>query len=486
VAGSLSADLDAAKTGCALVEHDGSDTSHGARVVRYGDVSTALALLSDRRLGELVDEAQAIGSGIGGSSALLDVDGVPVFVKRIPLTDLERRAENVMSTANVFRLPAFCQYGVGGPGFGAWRELAANIMTTNWVLAGQTEAFPLMYHWRVLPGAVPVADEHADIEGTVAYWGGSSAVRERLDAVARASASIVLFLEYIPQNLADWLAKQVTIGDEAVTSACAVVERGLRADVAFMNANGLLHFDAHFRNILTDGRRLYFADLGLATSPRFDLSADEMDFVARNMSHDACYAVMQLVNWLVTNVCGVAVPDTGGPTDRNDYIRRCAAGAEPTNVPAAVAAIITRYVPVTVVMNDFYWDLFGESRATPYPAEEIRRAIALVPGFAPAPASLEGMAALTARRGRSARVSAQREYQRDDDPEGDHHGTQHRGRHPSRHPRAEEAADQAGRRHHRDKLPSHRAEQCERQQRDRVDDQRQHATHGVDPIQPIR
>jgi len=141
-------------------------------------------------------------------------------------------------------------------------------------------------------------------------------------------------------------------------------------------------FDAHFRNILTDGERLYFADLGLATSPRFDLSADESDFVARNLSHDLCYAVMQLVNWLVTNVCGVAVAETGGPADRNEYIRRWAQGAEPVDVPPAATAIITRYAPVTVVMNDFYWDLFGESRATPYPVEDIRRAIALVPSLA--------------------------------------------------------------------------------------------------------
>src|SRR6266545_4923912 len=171
--------------------------SHRARVARYGDVSTALALLSDRRLGQLVDTAHAIGSGIGGSSALLDVGDVLVFVKRIPLTDRERHPRNVMSTANLFGLPTFCQYGLGGPGFGAWRELAANVMATTWVLTGQTEAFPLMYHWRILPGAAPLADEHADIERVVAYWGGSSAVRQRLHALAQASASVVLFLEYI-------------------------------------------------------------------------------------------------------------------------------------------------------------------------------------------------------------------------------------------------------------------------------------------------
>jgi hypothetical protein len=364
---------------------DGTDMSHRARVLGYSNVSTALALLNDHQLGQLVATAQAIGSGIGGTSALLDIAGVPVFVKRIPLTDLERHPQNVMSTANVFGLPMFCQYGVvayGGGGFGAWRELAANTMTTNWVLAKQTEAFPLMYHWRVLPGAAPLAEELADIDRVVAYWGGSAAVRRRLHGLAQASASVVLFLEYIPQSLDAWLTSELAAGPDAVAAACTMVQRCLSADIAFMNTNGLLHFDAHFRNILTDGRRLYLADLGLATSPRFDLSTHERDFVAEHMSHDAGYAVRELLNWIVANVVGIAAPDTGGPVERYDYIRRCAAGARPAGSPEPVAELITRYAPVAAVMNDFYWNLFGETRATPYPAQEITQKMTLIPGFA--------------------------------------------------------------------------------------------------------
>jgi hypothetical protein len=362
------------------------DMSHAARLARYSEVSSSLALLSDRTLGRLVDDAGSTGYGIGGASAVAEVAGVPVFVKRVPLTDLERRPGSVMSTANLFGLPVFCQYGVGGPGFGAWRELAANAVTTGWVLARRTEAFPLMYHWRVLPGAAALAEELADVEGAVAYWGGSPAVRERISALAGASASVVLFCEYIPQVLRTWLGGQLGRGPEAMAAACTMLERDLRAGLAFMNGNGLLHFDAHFGNILTDGQRLYFADLGLATSPRFDLSAAESDFAGRHLSHDVCYALTQLVNWLVSNVCGVAVPSGGGPVERNDFIRRCAAGAQVAEAaacvaeaPAAVAEVIRRYAPVAVVMNDFYWDLFGSSRATPYPAVDIERAMAAIP-----------------------------------------------------------------------------------------------------------
>ncbi|MFE6924525.1 hypothetical protein ACFVAV_26115 [Nocardia sp. NPDC057663] len=83
---------------------------------------------------------------------------MPVFAKRVPLT--ERELAHRGSTANLFDLPVFCQYGIGGPGFNAWRELAANIVVTEGVLAGETQAFPMLYHWRVLPGRAPIADEY--------------------------------------------------------------------------------------------------------------------------------------------------------------------------------------------------------------------------------------------------------------------------------------------------------------------------------------
>jgi hypothetical protein len=49
------------------------------------------------------------------------IDELPVFVKKIPLTDLELRTPKVGSTANIFNLPMYLQYGVGSKGFGAWR-----------------------------------------------------------------------------------------------------------------------------------------------------------------------------------------------------------------------------------------------------------------------------------------------------------------------------------------------------------------------------
>ncbi|MFI0906870.1 protein kinase family protein [Streptomyces sioyaensis] len=344
--------------------------SRGARLTAHSAVSTSLALCSDRALRELVDAAVPIGSGIGGKSVLMEVAGTPVFVKRVPLTDLERRPEHVRSTVNLFDLPAFCQYGIGGPGFGAWRELAVHTMTTNWVLAAEHEGFPLMHHWRVLPDSTPLPEELADIERAVAYWGGGSQVRRRIRSLQQSSASVALFLEYIPQNLHQWLGTQVEAGDETANRACAMVERELAAGTSFMNSRGLLHFDAHFENILTDGQRLCFADYGLAISSGFELSQDEADFFDRHQTYDRCYTATYLVNWLVTALYGEQREDWEG---RYALVRAFAEGKRPTGIPEVAAAIIARHAPIAAVMSDFNRKLQRQSRQTPYPLEEIRQ-----------------------------------------------------------------------------------------------------------------
>src|ERR1700730_17313271 len=89
------------------------------------------------------------------------------------------------------------------------------------------------------------------------------------------------------------------------------------------------------------------------------------------MSHDGCHTVTQLVNWLVTALSGAV-----DAAERNGFIRRCADGADPLNVPPAAAAVIKRYAPVAVVINEFYWKLHVESRTTPYPVDEIQRVCA--------------------------------------------------------------------------------------------------------------
>jgi hypothetical protein len=329
-----------------------------ARNTRHEHVSAQLAALDDTDLAALVAAGRTIGTGVGGTTTVIDTDDIPVFVKRIPLTEPE--LARPLGTANLFDLPMFCQYGINSPGFNAWRELAANLVVTDAVLAGETESFPLLHHWRVLPGRPPVAAEYADIDAAVAALDGSPAVRARLAALAAAPASLVLCWEYLPYPAPDWLRT-----DPA--GKAETVEDQLCGIVTALRDNDLLHMDGHFGNLRSDGERLYLTDFGLATSPRFELSPAEREFAGRNATHDAQYAAMRLVNWLVTAVCGITDPAGGGPVARNAYVARCAADGVPADVPTPVAAILARHAPVAARMNDFYWQLFGGNVHARYP-----------------------------------------------------------------------------------------------------------------------
>jgi len=331
---------------------------------RRRSAGAALASLSDAALMELLARAEGGASSIGGSSVRLDVAGVPVFAKCVPVTELEMAAQNRGSTANLFDLPTMYHYGVGSTGTNVWRELAAHEVVTTWVVAEQVAGFPLLYHARLLPVRTSAAADEglADTESVISYWDGSVAVGRRVDALASSTSSLALFLEYIPTTLATWLSQQSDVRE--LEAACHVVERQLLRTIGFMNAHGLHHFDVHLNNVLTDGRQLYLTDFGLTSSVGFELTQTERDFLAANATHDKCLARTMLMNWVVTEL--LAPQDAA---QRNEIIRTLAAGERPSGLPSGLSAMARRHAAVAVVINDFYWSLFGESRATPYPTE---------------------------------------------------------------------------------------------------------------------
>ncbi len=59
------------------------------RLRRYAQLATTLALLSDERLQQHLDEAAILNSGIGGMTAWMELDETPIFVKIVPLTALD-------------------------------------------------------------------------------------------------------------------------------------------------------------------------------------------------------------------------------------------------------------------------------------------------------------------------------------------------------------------------------------------------------------
>ncbi|EOD68807.1 hypothetical protein H480_09433 [Amycolatopsis vancoresmycina DSM 44592] len=308
--------------------------------------------------GDVLAAARPLATGIGGSTWELTVAGEPVFVKRVPLTDVERRHEG--STADLYGLPPWSHYGVGSAGGGAWRELAAHRAASAWVHSGQCENFPLLHHWRILPGLPrPRADRAAD----VAFWHDDPGVRRRLEALDDATADLVLFLEHVPRTLAQRLGEH--------PDDLGVAHRDLRAITDFLAGQGIQHFDAHFANVLTDGERLHLTDFGLAAFPDFELSAAEAEFLAAHTTHDRAYVLTHLVNT-------IARRQVGGPDfrTRHAFVRECAAGRVVPGLPAEEGELLGRYAPVAAVVNEFYVALHGESRKTPYPGREIARRLA--------------------------------------------------------------------------------------------------------------
>lgn len=349
--------------GCDVVKKTERSLDH--RLISYAKISNRLACLSDMQLEELLKTATVLSVGYG-ENVTLHVNGIPVFIKKIPLTDLERKPENRRSTANIFNLPMFYQYGIGSAGFGVWRELAANVICTNWVLTGQCENFPIMYHWRVLPGHMPKVDEAASLEELnedIVYWDSSPDVAVRLKALQNTSAFVVIFLESIPQRLSTWLDDQFKKGISAVDKAIVMIEKNIEKTTSFMREHGMYHFDAHFNNILTDGYRLYFADMGLAASASFNLSAEEIAFFQRHKWYDTFYTRAGLAGEVAQRLA----------TSRDEFkkiLKEYGEGKQDFIMSPTVTSLLKRYAPYATVRDAWVGPLL-EAKSTPYPAREI-------------------------------------------------------------------------------------------------------------------
>ena len=193
--------------------------------LRYDDLSKHLESLSDDELLSLLKKGAPLESS-WGSTSRIEVQGIPVFVKQIPLNEVEGREENLLSTKNVFKIPLYYQYGVGSAGFNVWREVKANEKATKWVLAGKTKNFPLMYHTRILKNFNERKSfDEEEFQKELVYWGNSKEIGDRIKANAMAEKNVVLFCEFIPEKLNSWLKKELKKGNNSIDKAIQWVEK---------------------------------------------------------------------------------------------------------------------------------------------------------------------------------------------------------------------------------------------------------------------
>ncbi len=245
---------------------------------RYFHLSSQIARLDNVQLHSLLENSGTNEPNTGwGSNHTIVLGESKVFVKRLPVTNIEY--ENLFSTKNLYNLPICLNYGFDSTGFGVFRELVTCIKTTNWVLEGTIATFPLMYHYRIIPSNRQRGNlDRENLKSCVENCGNNENVGRYLLDRAIANYELVLFLEYVPYVLETWLYDNPSQLQQSLND--------LRRTIDFLRSKGIIHFDAHFRNILTDGKQIYLTDFGLALDRSFALSASEELFWESNTFYD--------------------------------------------------------------------------------------------------------------------------------------------------------------------------------------------------------
>lgn len=268
------------------------------RLDRHRAIAAALEAIGDEDLAEWLGASEPLRRD-GFARLTLPGGGSPAFVKLLPVTDLELEPHNWLSTANCFGLPPCYGYRIGAAGFGVRRELGAHEIANRWVVAGERVQFPLMHGHRLVPIARPVLPTPVWPNP----WGYDPAVAARHAAIERSSHCVAVFLEAFPGNLLQWFRDRPA-GIPGAEDDVLRLEPQLLELTVFIKERGLLHMDAHFENIATDGEEIYFVDFVLALSDTFELAEPEATFIERHRCFDGVTAMTSLVHAIFTRHAG--------------------------------------------------------------------------------------------------------------------------------------------------------------------------------------
>ena len=348
---------------------------------RYVRLSRIAAQLDDADFRALLAKEEG-RSLLGGRTHEVQLGGCPVFVKRVLVTDVEYAHR--FSTKNLYRLPICYHYGVGSAGFGVFRELLTLLKTTRWVLGGEVSGIPLLYHYRLIPAWGGRFDAgEGEFERHASSWGDHPSINQFMRDRGASSRELVLLLEQFPETLAEWLPRHSEETSRVLTE--------LRATLDFLRRHGVLHLDAHFRNVVTDGGHVYLTDFGLALDRAFALDEAERDFFARHQFYD--YGVMLWSLLPVVLAAWKALPDTEtrrwreahgvrqGLPDHEvawillDHIQQLHRDGVLELDRACVESVI-RYRAVILVMGRFLTDMMASpTKDTAFPETELVRAL---------------------------------------------------------------------------------------------------------------
>jgi hypothetical protein len=289
-----------------------------------------LLAMSDEDLLTLVRAGTGATNGIGACCTCV-VEDEKIFVKRLPLSDIE--ADQAYSTRNHFDLPTVYSYGVGSLGFGPWRELAA-LQALHGV-----QGFPSLLHHRVMPSTAVPAPLPWTEEEYVHYWNDSQAVGRYVQARNAATQELWLVLEHGGTPADVWLGSNLDNIDVLLGQVFDAIGE--------LQDRQMVHFDAHFGNIVTDGRRCQLVDFGLAMSTDFELSSEERVFLDEHRHYDYGWVLGNLGIMLAVTVG--AEPSIQSLRHQLDDLRAIDGKCPPTFLGA-----IDRYREPMLYMLDFF------------------------------------------------------------------------------------------------------------------------------------
>ena len=227
-----------------------------------------------------------------------------------------------------------------------------------------------MYHYRIIPFCgQPMDVDKKRLKSFVAYWGDSANIGNYMLDRATANHELILCLEYIPHVLETCLLshpnKLQKFFDNLLTT------------LAFLRKKGIIHFDAHFRNVLTDGEQIYLTDFGLALDQSFTLTQDEKSFFEQNTVYDYGEVLRNL---------GHLIRSPYGSCSQNDRRKIMETygineGLQPYELRSILldnieqiqvdgimkldefyVASIVKYRSIIALMQDFYSNIWGNNR----------------------------------------------------------------------------------------------------------------------------
>lgn len=333
-------------------------------------LSAEIDRLDDAQVRALVETAQPIGVGIGGTTKTVEICGKPVFVKQLPIT--RREAADLFATRNHAGLPFVSHYGIGSPSHGVGRELAAHKLTSDWVRSGEADFFPLLIGWRIVDLKCDADLSEFDGDSPKRRWGTSwPQVEKRLTDLKSAPTSMVLFLEYVPETLGSWVRRSLADGTGEAVFAAAVDQ--IIEAAAWMEKQNFQHFDIHPGNILVRDGRLLFTDFGLSLHPDFELTPEEESSMPKHEGFDRDTGLMHLFHWVLFEL-GCTTGD-----GRLALLRAAAADDSAPKLDPVRAVLgtstdlIAYHASVVVRMTEMFAVLMRNAFGTRYDSTDYRR-----------------------------------------------------------------------------------------------------------------